>query len=87
VSDDPSTVPVIASDLRVGDVIKGSDGHYYAVDTRPEPSPERQEYPVPHLVVSVTEMNGDRTHVVGGGQRLIFPQDADLTVLAPRPGN
>jgi hypothetical protein len=32
-------------------------------------------------------MNGDRTHVVGGGQRLIFPQDADLTVLAPRPGN
>jgi hypothetical protein len=87
VSDDTSTVPVTATDLQVGDVIKGEDGHYYAVDTLPEPSRERQEYPVPHIVMQVTEMNSDMIQPANGGKRMVFPQDAVLDVLKPRPGN
>jgi len=85
VSEATSTVPVIASDLQVGDVIKTSDGHYYGVDTLPEPSQERQEYPVPHLVLQVTEMNGDRTQIANSEKRIVFAQDAVLDVLIPRP--
>jgi hypothetical protein len=87
VTEDASTVPVTAPDLQVGDVIKESDGHYYAVDTRPEPSKERQEYPVPHIVMWVTEMNGDMSHAANGERRVIYPQDAVLNVLTPRPEN
>jgi hypothetical protein len=87
VSDDKSTVPVTAADLQVGDVIKVSDGHYYAVDTLPEPSRERQEYPVPHIVMQVSEMNGDVTQPADGEKRMVYPQDAVLDVLTPRPGN
>jgi hypothetical protein len=87
VSEDTSTVPVTVPDLQVGDVIRASNGHYYAVDTLPEPSNERQEYPVPHIMMSVTEMNGDMTHVANGKKRVVYPQDAVLDVLTPRPEN
>lgn len=86
-SEDPSTVPVTVPDLRVGDVIKASNGHYYAIDTLPEPSTERQEYPVPHIVMRVTEMNGDMSQAPNGEKRVVYPQDAVLDVLTPRPGN
>jgi hypothetical protein len=87
VSEDSSTVSVTAPDLQVGDVIKASDGHYYSVDTRPEPSSERQEYPVPHLVMSVTEMNGNMVRSGDGEKRIVYPQDAVVDVLTPRPEN
>jgi hypothetical protein len=87
VREDASTVPVTAPDLQVGDVIKESDGHYYAVDSRPEPSAERQEYPVPHIMMWVTEMNGNMIRSGNGEKRVIYPQDAVLDVLAPRPEN
>jgi hypothetical protein len=87
VSEDTSTVPVTVPDLQVGDVIKASNGNYYAVDTLPEPSNERQEYPVPHIMMWVTEMNGDMTHVANSKKREVFPQDAVVDVLTPRPEN
>ena len=86
-SEDAPTEPVTAPELQVGDVIKASNGHYYAVDTRPEPSPERQEYPVPHIAMRVTEMNGDMTQVPNGEKRVVLAQDAVLDVLTPRPMN
>ena len=85
VSEDTSTVPVSAPDLQVGDVIKASNGRYYAVDTLPEASRERQEYPTPHIVLQVTEMNGDMTQVANGEKRVVLTQDAVLEVLTPRP--
>jgi hypothetical protein len=87
VGEDSSTVSVTAPDLQVGDVIKASDGHYYSVDTRPEPSNERQEYPVPHLVMSVTEMNGNMVRSSDGEKRIVYQQDAVVDVLTPRPEN
>jgi hypothetical protein len=87
VSEDTSTVPVIAADLQVGDVIKAENGHYYAVDTVPEPSRERQEYPTPHIVLQVTEMNGDLTQVANSEKRMELTQDAVLDVLTPRQKN
>jgi len=85
VSEDTSTVPVSVPDLQVGDVIKASNGHYYAVDTLPELSTEQQEYPVPHIMMWVTEMNGDMIHAANSEKRVIYPQDAVLDVLTPRP--
>jgi hypothetical protein len=87
VSEDTSTEPVIASDLQVGDVIKASDGHYYAVDTLPEQSQYRQEYSVPHIAIVVTEVNDDMTEVANSEKRVALTQDAVLDVLKPRPGN
>ena len=84
-SEDTSTEPVIAADLQVGDVIKAPNGHYYAVDTLPEPSREREEYPTPHIVMQVTEMNGDMTQVANSEKRAVLTQDAVLEVLTPRP--
>ena len=84
-SEDTSTEPVIAADLQVGDVIKAPNGHYYAVDTLPEASRERQEYPTPHIVLQVTEMNGDMTQVANSEKRAVLTQDAVLEVLTPRP--
>jgi hypothetical protein len=85
VSEDAPTEPVIAADLQVGDVIKASNGRYYAVDTLPEPSRERQEYPEPHVAIWVTEMNDDMTQVENSGQRVVHSQDVVLDVLIPRP--
>jgi hypothetical protein len=85
VSEDTSTEPVTAPDLQVGDVIKASNGHYYAVDTRPEPSQERREYSVPHIAMRVTEMNADMTQVANSEKRVVIAQDAVLNVLTPRP--
>jgi hypothetical protein len=87
VTEETSTEPVIASDLRVGDVIRTPDGRHYAVDTQPEPNPENQEYPVPHIFLQVTEMNADLTEVEKGENRLVLAQDADLDVLSPRPAD
>ena len=84
-SEDTSTVPVTAADLQVGDVIKATDGHYYAVDTRPEPGRERGEYAEPHIVISVTQMNDDMIQVPNSGKRVVHAQDAVLNVLTPRP--
>jgi hypothetical protein len=87
VNEDAPTEPVTAPELQVGDVIKAWNGHYYAVDTRPEPSQERQEYPVPRIAMRVTEMNGDMTQVPNGEKRVVLAQDAVLDVLTPRPMN
>lgn len=87
VSEDAPTEPVTAPELQVGDVIKAWDGHFYAVDTPPVPSQERQEYPVPHMAMRVTEMNGDMTQVPNSEKRVVLAQDAVLNVLTPRPGN
>ena len=84
-SEDTPTEPVTAADLQVGDVIKASNGHYYAVDTRPQPSREPEEYPTPHIVLQVTEMNGDLTQVANSEKRAVLTQDAVLDVLTPRP--
>lgn len=86
-SEDAPTEPVTAPELQVGDVIKASNGHYYAVGTQPEPSQERQEYPVPHIAMRVTEMNGDMTQVPNSEKRVVIAQDAVLDVLKPRPVN
>jgi hypothetical protein len=85
VSEGTSTEPVIASDLQVGDVIKASDGHYYAVDTLPEPNRERQEYPTPNIAMWVTQVNDDMTRVANSEKRVIHAQDVVLDVLVPRP--
>ena len=84
-SEDTFTVPVMAADLQVGDVIKASDGHYYAVDTLPKPSLERQEYPEPHITIWVTEMNDDMTQVANSEQLVVHSEDVVLDVLIPRP--
>lgn len=78
-----STVPVIATDLRVGDVFKGSDGRYYTVDTPPEPI-RLQEYSAANIAFRVTEMNEDMTPVANS-TRVIHEEDAELEVLTPRP--
>jgi hypothetical protein len=87
VAESASTVEVTATDLRIGDVVKGIDGRYYAVNTLPEPSPHQQEYAVPHITFLVTEVNEDRTPIANseGEKRTIHEEDAVLDVLTPRP--
>lgn len=50
-------------------------------------SKERQEYPVPHIALRVTEMNGDMTQIPNSEKRIVLAQDAVLDVLTPRPEN
>jgi hypothetical protein len=83
VTENASTVPVTATDLRVGDVIKWSDGHYYAVDSLPEPA-YPQEYADPGTTVWVTELNEDMTRVANSA-KVLHPDEAVLNVLTPRP--
>lgn len=83
-TENTSTVPVIATDLRVGDVFKGSDDHYYTVDTPPEPSRYLQEYSAPNIAIRVTEMNEDMTPVANSTKQ-VHEEDAVLDVLTPRP--
>jgi hypothetical protein len=89
VSEETSTEPVTAADLRVGDVIKAIDGHYYAVDSGPEPGHDGDEYAEPNVVIYVTEVNGDLTPVANSEKekRVVHAQDAVLDVLRPAPGN
>jgi hypothetical protein len=78
-------VPVTATDLRVGDVIKWSDGRYYAVDSLLDSDNHSEEYSEPKMAVCVTEVNDDRTPVGNSGKQEHAPQ-AVLNVLTPRPG-
>jgi hypothetical protein len=84
VTESPSTVPVTAADLRVGDVIKSPDGHYYAVDTLPEPSGYREDYAEPGIWFWATETNESKTKVADKTQHIHSPEVV-LTVLTPRP--
>ena len=81
-----ATVPVTATDLQVGDVIKAWNGHYYAVDTRPVPSRNPEEYLEPHMDIGVTETHADRTPVPNSAKRVALSQDAVFDVLVPRQG-
>jgi hypothetical protein len=87
VTENASTVEVTATDLLVGDVIKGTDGRYYAVKTLPEQSPNQQEYAIPNISFLVTEVKEDRTPIGNsdGEKRAIHAEDAVLDVLTPRP--
>ena len=83
-TDDGFTIPVTATDLRVGDIIKWSDGRYYAVDTPPESGDHSEEYSEPKVAVYVTEVNGNQTPVGNSGKQEHAPE-AVLNVLMPRP--
>jgi hypothetical protein len=83
VTENASTVPVTATDLRVGDVIKWIDGRYYAVDSLPEPG-YPQEYADPRTAVWVTALNEDMTRVTNS-TKVIHADEAVLDVLTPRP--
>jgi hypothetical protein len=83
-ADRTSTVPVIAADLQVGDVIKWPDGRYYAVNTQPEPSRYPEEYSAVRIAIWVTEMNHDMTPVANRAEE-VYSRDAVLDVLTPRP--
>jgi hypothetical protein len=84
VNSDAFTVPVTATDLRVGDVIKWPGGRFYVVDTPPESGAHSEEYSEPKVAVSVTEMNDDLNRV-GASARQVHPPTAVLDVLTPRP--
>jgi hypothetical protein len=86
VTENASTVPVTATDLRVGDVIKWSDGRYYAVDTLPEPGHYSQEYSEPEMSILVTEMNEDMTPMTNS-KKVRHSDAAVLDVVTPRPEN
>ena len=83
-SEDTSTMPVTAEDLRVGDVIRWPDGRYYSVDTPPESSRYPQEYSPLRMAVWVTQMNADMVPVANSAKQVHSP-DAVLDVLTPRP--
>jgi hypothetical protein len=82
--DDAFTVPVTATDLRVGDVIKWPGGRYYVVDTPPESGARSEEYSEPKVAVRVTEMNDDLARV-GNSAAQVHAPEAVLDVLTPRP--
>jgi hypothetical protein len=83
-ADNTSTVPVIAADLQVSDVIKWPDGRYYAVDTQPEPILYTEEYSELRIELWVTEINQEMTPVANS-EREVYARDAVLEVLTPRP--
>ena len=85
-TENASTVPVTATDLRVGDVIKWQDGRYYAVNTLPEAGHYPQEYSEPKMAIWVTEMNEDMIPVTNSTKQ-IHADNAVLDVLTPRPEN
>ena len=78
------TVPVTATDLRVGDVIKWPDGRYFAVDTPPKSGAWSGEYSEPEVAVRVTQMN-DYMYRVGDSATQVHPAETVLDVLMPRP--
>jgi hypothetical protein len=83
-TDDNSAVPVTARDLRVGDVIRWTDGRLRSVDTPPETTNFHGEYAEPKILVWVTELNADKAPA-GERERQLFAEDDVLQVLAPRP--
>jgi len=84
VADSAFTVPVTVTDLRVGDVIKWSDGRYYVVDTAPETGAWSGEYSEPKVAVFVTEMNV-ALYRMGDSASQVHAPEAVLNVLMPRP--
>ena len=70
-AENTSTVPVTATDLRVGDVIKWPDGRYFAVDSLPEPSRYQQEYSAPLIGIQVTPIAGDMTLVANSTRQIM----------------
>jgi hypothetical protein len=83
-ADNTSTVPVAATDLRVGDVIRWPDGRYFAVNTKPEPNHHPEEYSAPRIAVWVTKINQDMTPVANSAEQ-VLSRDTVLEVLTPRP--
>jgi hypothetical protein len=83
-ADNASTVPVAATDLRVGDVIRWPDGRYFAVNTKPEPSHYPEEYSAPRIAVWVTKIIQDMTPVANSAKE-VLSRNAVLEVLTPRP--
>ncbi len=83
-TENASTVPATAADLRVGDVIEWQNGHYYTVNKLPEEGRYPQEYSDPNLAIWVTELN-DEMAPTGPGVKQIHESDAILNVLIPRP--
>jgi hypothetical protein len=84
VTDDISTVPVAATDLQVGDVIRWPDGRYFAVNSEPEPSRYPEEYSAPRLAIWATEINQDMTPVANSAKQ-VLELNVVLNVLTPRP--
>lgn len=83
-TDIAATVPVAVDDLRVGDVIRWSDGRRYAVVSVPVSSRYPQEYAPFRVMIWVTEINPDMTRALGREKQVHSP-DAVLNVLTPRP--
>jgi hypothetical protein len=83
-TENTSTVPVRAADLRVGDVVKWPDDRYCVVDTLPELSHFAAEYAEPRVLFWATETNADMTQPATRTQH-IHASYAVLDVLEPRP--
>jgi hypothetical protein len=83
-TENATTVPVRAADLRVGDVVKWPDGRYCVVDTLPESSHVAAEYGESRVAFWATETNADMIRPVGSTQH-IHASYAVLDVLEPRP--
>ncbi len=83
-TENASTVPVRAADLRVGDVVKMPDGGYCVVDSMPEASHFAAEYAEPRVAFWATETNAD-TAQPASSTKHIHASYAVLDVLEPRP--
>jgi hypothetical protein len=84
VTDDISTVPVAATDLQVGDVIRWPDGRYFAVNSEPEQSLYPEEYSAPRVVIWATEINQDMIPLANSAKQ-VLELNIVLNVLTPRP--
>jgi hypothetical protein len=83
-TENTTTVPVKAADLKVGDVVKWPDGRYCVVDTPPEPGHFAAEYGEPLVAFWATETNADMTRPASSTKQ-IHASYAVLDVLEPRP--
>jgi hypothetical protein len=83
-TENTTTTPVRAADLRLGDVVKWPDGRYCVVDILPEPSQLPAEYGEPLVEFWATETNADVTRPASSTKH-IHASYAVLDVLEPRP--
>jgi hypothetical protein len=84
VTDNISTMPVAATDLQVGDVIRWPDGRYFAVNSEPEQTRHPEEYSAPRVAIWATEIDQDMTPV-GNSAMQVLELNIVLDVLTPRP--
>jgi hypothetical protein len=85
-TENTSTVPVRAADLRVGDIVKWPDGRNCVVDNLPEPSQPDAEYGEPLVAFWATETNADTTRPASS-TKFMHASYAVLDVLEPRPSD